>query len=302
MGKGSSDTSASRAQSEVARELLAQTRPLRESLLNQYTQAFGGVPAPSFPTAGAAGASSGGSGIAEAIARSAQDGGNRGNRYGINRNQPAPVPDQQVPAGMGDLAGVPGQQAFYNPAFSPVFGPARNTLDQQFANARSNIIADTPEGGALLDRLADNEVQQATALGNLSAGIAENDLSRAIQLATGLTSGAQSGFSSAAQSQAAQAQANSQEKAGTGQALGTIAAAAIKSSDERIKENLVEVGRLYNGIPVYVGNYIGSEMAELFVLAQEVEPVIPSAVVEINGIKHVDHRLLVEGVAHGRTR
>lgn len=171
---------------------------------------------------------------------------------------------------------------------SPVFSAGRDVLNQQFQNAEQNIIANTAEGGALLDRLSDNETQRAIAIGNLAAGVTETDLNRAIQLATGATSSAQSGFGSAAAAQAAQAQANASEKAGTGQAIGA-AYGALKASDERIKENLERIGTANNGLPLYIGNYLGSERKQLFVLAQEVETAYPFAVTEIEGVKFVDH-------------
>jgi hypothetical protein len=224
--------------------------------------------------------------------------------------KPLPVEGLQR---LGVQTGAPIQnQQGINLGASPVFTAGRNTLDQQFANAQQNIISSTPAGGALADRLANLEAQKATSIGNLGAGVSEADLNRAIGLATGQTAAAQSGFGSAAAAQAQQAQAQAQAKSGVGQAAGTAAGTyAAKSgpskaatttatavgtgSDIRFKENLIQIGTLYNGLPVYVGNYIGEDRKQLFVIAQEVEKVLPDAVTELDGYKYVDYGMLTEG-------
>ena len=65
--------------------------------------------------------------------------------------------------------------------------------------------------------------------------------------------------------------------------IGSLGAAAIMAmSDKRVKENLKPVGKLDNGLTVYIGNYIESvdpyKMPQLFLIAQEVEKVHPEAV------------------------
>ena len=74
--------------------------------------------------------------------------------------------------------------------------------------------------------------------------------------------------------------ANKSAAAGT---IGSLGAAAIMAmSDKRVKENLKPVGKLDNGLTVYIGNYIESvdpyKMPQLFLIAQEVEKVHPEAV------------------------
>jgi Chaperone of endosialidase len=72
-----------------------------------------------------------------------------------------------------------------------------------------------------------------------------------------------------------------------------IAAAALGSkfatSDARVKENKVEVGRLHDGLPVYAFNYIGDPTPRIGLLAQDVEKVRPDAVTEVGGVKAVDY-------------
>ena len=76
-----------------------------------------------------------------------------------------------------------------------------------------------------------------------------------------------------------------------GMVLGGMAAGGtgLFASDIRVKENIVLVGQLDNGLPVYKFNYIGSDIPIIGVMAQDVELFNPNAVVEVNGIKHVKY-------------
>lgn len=65
-------------------------------------------------------------------------------------------------------------------------------------------------------------------------------------------------------------------------------AAAFALCDRRTKENIREVGKLDNGLPVYLFNYMGDDKIHMNVMAQDVEKVNPSAVTEIDGLKHID--------------
>lgn len=64
-------------------------------------------------------------------------------------------------------------------------------------------------------------------------------------------------------------------------------AAMAAASDIRVKENISRVGALFDGTPIYVFNYIGDNVPQIGVMAQDVETIRPDAVVEINGVKHV---------------
>ena len=78
----------------------------------------------------------------------------------------------------------------------------------------------------------------------------------------------------------------------------TIGAAALLASDERLKENLKPVGKLDNGLKVYVGNYkeeTGLDTTpQLFLLAQEVEKKKPEAVGEKGGFLAVNYKKATE--------
>lgn len=88
---------------------------------------------------------------------------------------------------------------------------------------------------------------------------------------------------------ASEANANAQNSAGwsvINAGLGAL------FSDEDLKENIVEVGRLYNGLKVYLFTYRGDTVPHIGLLAQEVVQVRPEAVsVEKNGYMKVNYAL-----------
>jgi hypothetical protein len=96
--------------------------------------------------------------------------------------------------------------------------------------------------------------------------------------------------------------AKSQRSAQQGQALQTalgLGASAFAASDIRFKENLKPVGKLDNGLVVYIGNYkkeTGLDTRpQLFLIAQEVEKIYPEAVKDIgDGYLAVDYKKAVE--------
>ncbi len=77
------------------------------------------------------------------------------------------------------------------------------------------------------------------------------------------------------------------------QTLGQIASivGAVRS-DARVKENIEPQGEKWRGFNVYRYNYIGDPTPRRGVMAQEVELTRPDAVVEIDGVKHVNYGAL----------
>jgi len=72
------------------------------------------------------------------------------------------------------------------------------------------------------------------------------------------------------------------------QGLGSAASSLFAMfSDERLKEDIEEVGELYDGQPVYRYRYIGSPVFQIGLMAQDVEKTKPEAVIEIGGYKAV---------------
>ena len=63
-------------------------------------------------------------------------------------------------------------------------------------------------------------------------------------------------------------------------------------SDARVKKNIVPVGRLDNGLTVYLFNYIGEEIPQIGLIAQEVAEYRPEAVMQDEyGLLHVNYAL-----------
>ena len=76
--------------------------------------------------------------------------------------------------------------------------------------------------------------------------------------------------------------------------MATNAAMMSMMSDERLKENIRPVGRLDNGLTVYIFNYKGDNVPQLGLIAQEVKKIKPEAVVETeNGYLSVKYDLAV---------
>jgi len=74
-------------------------------------------------------------------------------------------------------------------------------------------------------------------------------------------------------------QANNQAQIQAGSDfLQGLASSALAISDARLKENITPVGRLDNGLTVYLFNFIGSNVPQIGLLAQEVALVKPEAV------------------------
>lgn len=102
---------------------------------------------------------------------------------------------------------------------------------------------------------------------------------------------AQQTGSQLAQAQQAAASQRGQKKGGAGQLAGTLAGAgAAAFSDERLKENIVPVGKLDNGLTVYSFNFKGSNVTQIGLIAQEVQKVNPSAVQDGGEFLKVDYK------------
>ncbi len=65
-------------------------------------------------------------------------------------------------------------------------------------------------------------------------------------------------------------------------------------SDRRLKEDIEQVGTLFDGTPVYGYRYKGAPACHIGLMAQDVEKTTPDAVIEINGYKAVDYRAATE--------
>lgn len=81
---------------------------------------------------------------------------------------------------------------------------------------------------------------------------------------------------------------------GVAQMAGTVGALAV-FSDERLKEDLILVGKANNGLNIYLGKYtkesgLNDGKVHLFLIAQEVQQIKPEAVIKNeNGYLMVDY-------------
>ena len=87
----------------------------------------------------------------------------------------------------------------------------------------------------------------------------------------------------------AQQQANAQRAAANSAMMGSMIGGLGKmipgmaaKSDRRLKENVRRIGQTDAGIPIYVYNYVGNPLPFMGVMSDEVEQVIPEAVVNSN--------------------
>lgn len=68
-------------------------------------------------------------------------------------------------------------------------------------------------------------------------------------------------------------------------------------SDARAKDDIEQVGELYDGQPVHRYRYKGDGRHQIGLIAQEVERDHPDAIVESGGLKHVDYRRATDRAA-----
>ena len=86
------------------------------------------------------------------------------------------------------------------------------------------------------------------------------------------------------------------------QGLGLGISALSLFSDEKVKENIREVGKTNDGQKIYSYNYKGSPTPTMGLMAQEVEKKHPHAVSSVGGVKAVNYREATRDAAKGRVR
>lgn len=107
-----------------------------------------------------------------------------------------------------------------NPMASPLYEPIRAATNTAYNKAKQNVIANTPEGGALTGALTDLEASRANQLTQGAGQILSDEMARAMGLGTGMTSTALGGLGTAGMTQANLALAQSEQNAGAKQGLG----------------------------------------------------------------------------------
>lgn len=83
--------------------------------------------------------------------------------------------------------------------YSPIINASRSGIENAYTQGRNNLIGSMPRGGALYDAMSNLETGRMGNYSNLYSGLANNMMSQAYGLATGIApSNAMSGYSGAA--------------------------------------------------------------------------------------------------------
>ena len=84
-----------------------------------------------------------------------------------------------------------------------------------------------------------------------------------------------------------------------GSIAGSVAPMLAKAiiSDRRYKHKISVIGATLDGLPIYRFKYVGSEVWQIGLMAQDVEETYPTAVTEFNGVKMVEYGLATQAAA-----
>ena len=225
----------------------------------------------------------------------------------------SPAPTQQAPAQQGS-GGPAGVWAGGSPGFNEV---TSSTIPQDSGNTMTALQAleQTPgyqftrdQGLEAVNRSAaasgyrgsGNVLQELT---KYASGLAQqtyadeftrryNIASLGVNAASNLAGAATQTGGQAANALLEGSMGKASAQGQMGSSLMSMGGQMFASSDIRIKENLKYIREHIPGINVYEFNYINSAKKFIGVIAQEVEKVMPEAVKEINGIKHVNYGML----------
>lgn len=176
---------------------------------------------------------------------------------------------------------------------SEAYQNAMNNLDQQQAGAYEQAAYDSISAG---QNTYTNSLNNQIAAGNFQNSAQILPVNEILSLLQNSKSGydvAMDKYDIASQSDkriSDNRQYNNQAQTKAGwNALGSIVS---MFSDENLKQNITEVGRLYNGLPVYLYNYVGDNTPRIGLLAQEVIYINPDAVyIDSSGYLKVNYGL-----------
>ena len=200
------------------------------------------------------------------------------------------------------------QDAYYNQATRLL----NNQFDRQRTSADTNLInrgiqVGTDQYNQVMGDLQDRQNATLQDIANQSIYMGDQNIGQKIGNINSLGAGrdvygvaALGGNNQAYENAYNAAQYNYQNQANKNQQLlnAGIAAGIAAFSDKRLKENLKPVGKLNNGLKVYVGNYkkeTGLDTTpQLFLVAQEVQKKHPEAVAKKFGALAVDYKKAVK--------
>lgn len=190
---------------------------------------------------------------------------------------------------------------------------------------QKEFISDNPFFQALQQQTTENVLGAQAARGKLGSGGTSKALQNALVLLgsdllgqrvgqlqnlAGLGQAAAAGQAQVSQ-QTAQQVGETRLQQGNASAAGQIAKANVITGtmdninqsaaqaaqfaalcDFHAKENIIKVGRLNNGLALYRFNYKGDDQDYINVMAQEVEQVMPEAIINKDGLKYVNMELI----------
>lgn len=201
------------------------------------------------------------------------------------------------------------QDAYYNQATRLL----NNQFDQQRRTADTNLInrgiqTGTEQYNQVMGDLQDRQnatlqdiANQAVYMGDANIGQKIGNVNslaggRDINTLIGMDSGSNSAYDDKYQSDVYRNAMRNERNANMLSFAGALGGLAF--SDKKLKENLKPVGKLNNGLKVYVGNYkkeTGLDTTpQLFLLAQEVQKKHPEAVAKKFGALAVNYKKAVK--------
>ena len=169
---------------------------------------------------------------------------------------------------------------------------AQNTTGNALSGLNQQALANQLQGvSSTQDALnAQNYApQQQLALAQLAQNIPAQNLQLLAQIGVPI---AGLGGQSTSNTQGTQDMSGAQQFGAIASGLGSLF--KFMPSDARLKEDIVAVGSLFDGTPVYGYRYKGAGAYHIGLLAQDVEKTAPHAVIEIGGFKAVDYRAATE--------
>jgi Chaperone of endosialidase len=185
-----------------------------------------------------------------------------------------------VGSNLGSLYGGGGN------TFASLYGGGGNALSSLYGGAGSNSISATNNAANnstnLYNMLAGVNYGGQTSIGNANANADLSAYNASANLWGGLLGGAKLATGNA----------------GLFGSQGLIPGIqGLISSDERIKEDIKEVGKLFDGQPVYRFRYKGMPRTHIGLMAQDVEQSSPDAVTEVGGLKLVNYGMATDRAA-----
>jgi Chaperone of endosialidase len=176
-------------------------------------------------------------------------------------------------------------------AVNSLYG-AGNTTANTLAGFQQNYLANQGQGVSAAQSALDAQNYGANATLAEEAqrrGIPVQALSLLAQIGTPIAS---LGTQSSGTTTGTQDMSGAQQFSTLASGIGNLA--KFSPSDMRLKEDIVPVGRLFDGTPIYRFRYKGAPAYHIGLMAQDVERRAPGAVIEVDGYKAVDYRAATE--------